>query len=225
MVTLVLCFFVLLYSFSSIDAQKFNAMAESLQSAINNVIPGGEPDITNRPGLITGALGEGQGDANIRTESNLSENSSRVLALVQEAVKSEHLEDEVQVRVTERGIEISLSEQILFAEGSARLLPEARRIIYKIGQVLNSLGNTLAVEGHTDSAIPENSIYGNNWGLSSARASSVVSYLNESADVAEDRLRAVGYGASSPIVPNDSEALMRLNRRVDIIVMSDYNVR
>jgi chemotaxis protein MotB len=223
MVTLVLCFFVLLYSFSTINAQKFAALADSLQSAFH-VMPGA-PDNSNSPGVITGALGEGAGDASVRTNSNLSEAASRVLALVQEAIKGEHMEDEIQVTITERGIEISLSEQLLFVEGSARLLPEATRIIYKIGHVLDTLPNLLSVEGHTDSAIPENSIYRNNWGLSSARASSVTSYLNESVGIGGNRLRAVGFGSTAPIVPNDTEALMRLNRRVDIVILSDYNVR
>ena len=223
MVTLLLCFFVLLYSFSTIDAKKFIDMAASMQAAFN--VQPGAPDITRTPGLITGAMGEGPGDASTRRESDLSEKASRVLALVQEAIKSENMGDEIQVSITERGVEISLSEQLLFSEGSAKMRPEATRVLYKIGRILNPLPNLLSVEGHTDSAVLENSIYRDNWGLSAARASTVASYFNESLSIAGDRLRAVGFGSSAPVVPNDSEEHMRLNRRVDIIVLSEYNAR
>lgn len=223
MVTLLLCFFVLLYSFSSLDTQKFVALSESLQNAFN-IQPGGRT-ATTAPSIEDGSLGEGAGDADRKTESEQRENSNKVLALVQEAIKTERLEDEIKVEVTERGVAISLSEQLLFNEGSARIHPEAMRILYKIGEILKLVPNQVAVEGHTDSAQPINSIYGDNWGLSSARAASVVSYLNESIKVPEDRLRAVGLSSRSPVIPNDTEEHMRLNRRVDIIVLSLHNVR
>ncbi|MDR1885547.1 MAG: OmpA family protein [Synergistaceae bacterium] len=223
MVTLLLCFFVLLYSFSTIDAQKFISMAESMQAAFN--VQPGAPDITKAPGVITGSQGIGPGDSDRTTDSDQTENASQVLALVQEAIKSEHLEDEIQVVANERGVVISLSEQILFPEGSARIRPESRRILYKIGQILETLPNQLSVEGHTDSGRPVNSIYGDNWGLSSARASAVTSYLDESLNVGEGRLKAVGFGSTAPVVPNVNEENMRLNRRVDIVVLSLYDVR
>jgi len=69
------------------------------------------------------------------------------------------------------------------------------------------------------------SIYIDNWGLSSARASRITAYLNESINVPQSRLRAVGLGASSPLVPNDSEEHMKLNRRVDIVILSIHSVR
>ncbi|MDR3354050.1 MAG: OmpA family protein [Synergistaceae bacterium] len=223
MVTLLLCFFVLLYSFSTIDAKKFVDLAASMQNAFN--IQPGAPDNSSRPGLITGSMGDGGGDASVNRDSTLSEKSSRVLALVQEAIKSENLEEEIQAVITERGVEIALSEQLLFVEGSARLRPEAMRMLYKIGRILDTLPNLLSVEGHTDSAILENSIYRDNWGLSAARASAVASYFNGSLGISGSRLRAVGFGSSAPIVPNVTEEMMRLNRRVDIVVMSEYSVR
>jgi chemotaxis protein MotB len=145
--------------------------------------------------------------------------------MVQSSLKDEKLADEITVVVNERGVVISLSEQLMFEEGSAKIRPEALRILYKIGGVLNRLPNEISVEGHTDSAIPERSIYGDNWGLSSARAAKVTSYLEGSIKVPQNRLRAVGLGASSPLVPNNSEANMKLNRRVDLVILSIHPVR
>jgi chemotaxis protein MotB len=223
MVTLVLCFFVLLYSFSSIDAKKFEALTVSLQNAFN-IQPGG-PSQTSSVSVQDGALGEGAGDAPRPTDSNQTSNASEVLALAQSALKDENVGDEIKIVVNDRGVVISLSEQLLFEEGSAKLHPESLRILYKIGGVLNRLPNGVSVEGHTDSGIPLRSIYKDNWGLSSARAAAVTSYLNDPVKVPQDRLRAVGFGASAPLVPNNSEDNMKLNRRVDIVILSLHSVR
>ena len=170
-------------------------------------------------------MGEGPGDAPRPTDSDQSYNSREVLALVQSVLKDDMRDDGVTVSVNERGVVISMSEQTLFDEGSAKLHPESLRILYKIGSVLNRLPNQISVEGHTDSGIPVRSIYIDNWGLSAARASRVTAYLNESINVPQNRLRAVGMGASAPLVPNNSETNMRLNRRVDIVILSVHPVR
>lgn len=223
MVTLLLCFFVLLYSFSSLDAQKFTALSQSLQNAFN-IQPGGR---TQSPatGVQEGTFAPEMGETQRPSQQQEPENSREVLALAQEAIKNEDLKDEIKVVVNERGVVISMSEQFLFDEGSARIHPEALRLLYKIGGVLNMVPNQVVVEGHTDSTPPTGSSYGDNWGLSSARAAAVTSYLNASLNVAADRLRAVGYGASSPLVPNDTPEHMRLNRRVDIVILSLHSVR
>jgi Flagellar motor protein len=223
MVTLLLCFFVLLYSFSTLDVVKFQALSASLQQAFN-IQPGG-PTTSTPISIQDGSLRDGAGDAARPTPSDQTDNSKKVLALVQEAIKDEHLEDEIIAEVTERGVVIALSEQLLFEEGSARVLPEARRILFKIGKILNTVPNRISVEGHTDAAQPVQSVYVDNWGLSSARAAAVTSYLNESIDVVADRLRAVGFGSAAPVVPNVSPELSRLNRRVDIVVLSLHSMR
>jgi chemotaxis protein MotB len=223
MVTLLLCFFVLLYSFSTIDATKFKSMAESLQTAFN-IQPGGRTSssVTN---VDYGALTDATGDAPRATDSDQTFTSSNVLAMVQSALKDEQSRDQVTATVSERGVVVSMSEQLLFEEGSAKLRPEAMRIIYKIGSVLNRIPNQISVEGHTDSGVPERSIYIDNWGLSAARAARVTAYLGDPIKVSQDRLRAVGLGASSPLVPNVSEENMKLNRRVDIVILSVHPVR
>jgi chemotaxis protein MotB len=223
MVTLLLCFFVLLFAFSNLDVRKFEELAASLQTAFN-IQPGGATS-NPAPNVYEGSLLEGQGDTRQRTDSTATEKSHQVLAMIQQTVKELNLDTEIETWVDERGVVVSISEQLLFDEGSARLYPEARRILSKIGEVLELLPNDLAVEGHTDPERPLNSIYGDNWGLSSARAAMVTSYLNETIGISAKRLRAVGLSSTSPKIPNDSPANMRLNRRVDIIILSEHSVR
>lgn len=228
MVTLLLCFFVLLYSFSTLDAKKFEQMAQSMSAAFN-VVPSSpatpSPDTT---GVGEGTLNPERGDVSQIKDSTGFQVSRQMLALMQKAeetIKNEQLTDEIKVTSTERGVVISFSEQILFAEGSVQVYPEALRILYKLGALLENLPNQLAVEGHTDSSQPVNSVYGDNWGLSAARAASVASYLNTSIRIHQDRLMAVGLGASRPTVPNDTAEHMRLNRKVDIVILSEHSIR
>jgi chemotaxis protein MotB len=223
MVTLILCFFVLLYSFSTMDAKKFEAVAASMQSAFS-VQPGGKT-MSTASAVMEGSLRENQGDTDRPTDSDQVYNSNRVLALVQRALKDDMKSEEITVSVNDRGVVVAISEQTLFEEGSAKLRPEVLRILYKIGGVLEKLPNDISVEGHTDSGIPERSVYIDNWGLSSARASRVTAYLDEITGISQNRLRAVGMGASAPMVPNVSEENMKLNRRVDIVILSVHPVR
>lgn len=223
MVTLLLCFFVLLFAFSSLDKQKFTAFAQSLQTAFN-IQPGGRtPD--SAPNIEGGQLLDGAGDTRVVTTSNMTEISHQVLAMLQQAIKEMDLESEIDTWVDERGVVVSISEQLLFDQGSARLHPEARRIIYKIGQILHRLPLRMDIEGHTDPEIPVNSIYGDNWGLSSARAAVVTSYLADTVGIPPKRMKAVGLSSTMPKIPNDTPANMRLNRRVDIVIESQHSVR
>lgn len=223
MVTLLLCFFVLLYSFSTLDVKKFEMLAASMQMAFH-IQPGG-PANSAPVSLQDGALMQGRGEAPTPGEGHRSQNLQRVLAMVQETVKSEHLEDEIQVVENERGVSISMSEQILFGETSAELHPEGARMLYKIGTFLESIPNHVAVEGHTDNLTPAGSRYRDNWALSAARAATVAAYLDNAIGLDQSRLRAVGLGSSAPVVPNDSPAHRILNRRVDLIILSGNSVQ
>lgn len=223
MVTLLLCFFVLLFAFSSLDTQKFDALAASLQTAFN-IQPGGlTPD--NAPNIEAGRMLDGAGDTRVVTTSNLTQVSHQVLSMIQQAIKEMNLESEIETWVDERGIIVSISEQLLFDEGSAKIHPEARRILYKIGSILQVLPNRLDIEGHTDPNLPVNSIYIDNWGLSSARAARVTGYLADTVGISPTRMKAVGLSSTMPKIPNDSPSNMRLNRRVDIIIESQHSVR
>ena len=227
MVTLLLCFFVLLYSFSTIDKVKFESMAESMQAAFSITQGGGAT--APIPGQSSSSASSQQAASKKSTEKSESTataiTSQKLLAMMEQIIKSENLEEEVNVTVNERGVVITFSEKLLFAPGSAKIHPEALRILYKVGGILNDIPNKLAIEGHTDTEKPIGSTYDNNWGLSAARAASVASYLDGTIGVDADRMSAVGFSSIAPLVPNDTREHMRLNRRVEIVILSEHSVR
>lgn len=215
MVTLLLTFFVFLFAFSTIDVQKFEKLLLSFQGALG-VMPGGksvEEETTNPFGGQTAS----DAGTSTRQTQDIRHVSERVVTLV----RREQMEGQVSVTVDQRGIVISLSEQVLFETGAVDLRPEGQRLIHKMGLLLAEVPNALSVEGHTDGVPLRGGPYRDNWGLSAMRAAGVASFLI-SAGVEAGRLQAVGFGPTRPLVPNDTAEHRRLNRRVDLVVLSQY---
>ena len=220
MVTLLLCFFVLLYSFSTLDTVKFQALANSFQQAFN--VQSGGSTMNQTPGIQEGSFGQTPGDSPRETQGN----DAHIARQMKTIVKELDVEKSVTVTQTERGVVISLTDQVLFADGSAELQPAAARILYKIGGALQDIPNNIAIEGHTDNAVlGAESIYKNNWALSSARAAAVAAYLDDRIRIDPTRLQSVGSSSARPIVPNDTANHRLLNRRVDLVILSVHNVR
>jgi len=216
MVTLLLTFFVFLFSFSSIDVQKFQKMIYSFQGAIG-VLPGGK-SMQEAENVFAGFRGLSAGQSAQETHDILS-----TLQKLDIFLREEGLKQDISARIDERGVVVSFTEQLLFEPGSAELRPEAKRLLSKVGGALKELPNQLSVGGHTDNVPLKGGPYKDNWGLSSVRAAVVASFLSDVVGIDPRRLRAVGYGPFRPLVPNDTDDHRRLNRRVDVVVLSRYS--
>lgn len=215
MVTLLLTFFVFLFAFSTIDVQKFEKLLLSFQGALG-VMPGGkavEEETTNPFG---GQPARDAGTSSRQTQ-DVRHISERVIALI----RRENLESQISVSVDQRGVTISLSEQVLYETGAVDVRPEGQRLIHKIGLLLAEVPNALSVEGHTDGVPLRGGPYRDNWGLSAMRAAGIASFLAQEG-IDPIRLQAVGFGPTQPLVPNDTAEHRRLNRRVDLVVLSQY---
>lgn len=215
MVFLLLCFFVMLFSFSSLDVQKFQSLISSFQGAIG-VLDGGRsliPDdsafssmgaMDSPAWLNVGALRQNQAVA-------LYENLQRI-------IESEGLEGTVVLDVEERGIIVRFADQVLFDLGEAELKPEFRAVLERFAQVLRSWEYPIRVEGHTDNLPIATAKFPSNWELSVVRATTVVRFLIEQG-VQPDLLSAVGYGEYKPIADNNTPEGRAQNRRVDVVLL------
>lgn len=215
MVTLILCFFVLLFAMSTIDAQKFQKMVLSLRGSLGVMKGGKAQEQATLP--FGGERGTASGSA-----PRYEMDTQSVSKTIQAYLVKEGLDKSIQVRVDQRGITVSMSDQFLFDSGSAELKPGARRTLSMLASMVRDVAPAAAVEGHTDATPLSGGIYRNNWGLSAARAASVVNWLEVDGKYPADALQAVGYGSTKPIVPNDTPANKSLNRRVDIVFLSQY---
>lgn len=208
MVTLLLCFFVLLFSFATIDAQKFEAIVRSLQGSLG-VLDSGvtveiEPLEQTFPGMQT---------------SSRDEEFDRIKHKIDVFIKDNNLENNVTLILNERGLLIRMLDATLFDSGKADIREESKYIIDGISDIIKETENNIRIEGHTDN-VPINTFkYPSNWELSTARAVNVLKYLVENHDIEPSRFSAVGYGEYHPIDTNETSEGRQNNRRVDIMII------
>lgn len=208
MVTLLLAFFVLLFSFSEIDAQKFRSIMSSFDGG-------------------TGALNNGttlELDENLAPLEDTLENDLESLKdLLEEYAESIGLGSEIVLSIEERGLVIRFMDKVLFDSGRANLRPESIEILSSIAEVLNKeefSNRLIKVEGHTDTVPTGNlSEFPTNWELSSTRATNVLRFLVEEKGIDGSRISSSGYSYYRPIAPNDTAENKQKNRRVDIVIL------
>ena len=225
MITLLMAFFIMMYAMSVVDAKKFDDLAFAMSdifgsgglgAASGEVAVAGAGLLEGR-GLVDGGGGWGPDDG------SALENAIR--GQVQEAL-APPLRDAVQVTRRDDRITVSMrADELIFPRGQATLTPQARQILAHVGAVLSQVDSPLLIEGHTCNLPIHTARFPSNWELSTARASAVMLYLIRRGHISPDRIAAVGYSDTRPLVPNASEASRRRNRRVDIVVLRSDSER
>lgn len=214
MVTLLLTFFILLYSMSSVDSEKL----KQLSKAFNQVMVGTKGDSILQYDLYDGEVPLVGGESD---NKNISDKAQSMYKGVKEFVKDNNLSDTVDITEDERGVILQLKDSILFQTGESKLKPESKDILNKINTLLKSVPNSIVVEGHTDNVPIHNSQYDSNWDLSTARAVTVVRYFIEEKRENPSRFSASGYGEYKPLVANNSDDNRLKNRRVNILIVAN----
>lgn len=214
MITLVLTFFVLLYSMSSMDQSKWQYIAAALSKAEvqrDNVQVLLEPNPENDPSAIyDNEVPE------IQDEADLVDFEDFYMYLKQVIVSNE-LQDSVSVEMSKTGVYMRFRDNIFFEGDSDVLLDEGKYILEIISDGIRSINErikAIRVGGHTAGA--SNSEV-NEWDLSSGRADSVINYMISLDACEPDRFSSAGYGKYRPVDDNDTEAGRRQNRRVEIV--------
>ena len=208
LVTLLLCFFVLLFSFSEIDAQKFRTIISSFQGA-KGVLDGGKAIYNNQKTEIS--------------DEDLEEDLEKLKELLEEYAESIGLGSEITLSTEERGLIIRFMDNVLFDSGKADLKPESILILKSVAEILNGeefKDKLIKVEGHTDTdPIINSSRFPTNWELSATRSTNVLRYLVESESIDGNRISSSGYSYYRPIAPNDTAENKAKNRRVDMVIL------
>ncbi|MDH4262922.1 MAG: OmpA family protein [Spirochaetia bacterium] len=139
-----------------------------------------------------------------------------------EIFKPEIKARKISVVQDERGIVISLIGDNYFAHGSALLTSEGKNVLSKISPLLREINAFIRIEGHTnDSLTPDKNKYETNWELGAMRALNSLRFLNEFEDVEPGKMSAVTYGKYRPISKSKTPEGRALNRRVDIVILTD----
>ncbi|SFD61556.1 chemotaxis protein MotB [Lentibacillus persicus] len=236
MVTLILVFFILLFSVSQIDMVKFDAVSESFRNRMifdfyPSPVPmenptehtSNEESGKNSNEFENPTATENVNDRDDMTQEENKDSLDELMAQVEQYLQNNNLNNVISASRDDRGVVLVLQERIMFDTGEAKILDSGKPFLDRVGELLMNLPNDVSVEGHTDDRPISSYKYPSNWELSGARASSVIRYLIDENDFDVSRFSSIGYGSTRPAAPNTSVENWRENRRVEMIILEKEN--
>ncbi|MBZ0257142.1 flagellar motor protein MotB [bacterium] len=216
MMSLLLCFFVLLFSLSTIEKVKFTQTIASIQGALGRIPNMYNSSFIPPTSTVPQKVEPVQRTRDIeRAKEAISERARSILV-------SDEQSKEVIVEGVKEGVRFSLAGRVLFEQGFAVLSPEGKKILQALAsEILNDFPKLrVSVEGHTDdTVVPPNLPYQDNWRLAEARAYTTMLFLRDKCNVAENRLSYTSCGKFRPRFPNDTPENQALNRRVEVVLL------
>ncbi len=244
LMSLLMCFFVLLLSFSELDAIRFRQIASEMAQAfgvqreiaaidtpqgtspIFDTFAPGTPDPTptdqirqqtsdERPELLTYTS---HADAEQVVQEVVGQKMAESLGKLQEALAPEIEQGTLELEQDQTRIVIRVEERGSFPSGSADMTGEFLSLLQRLSDELTQMPGMLVIEGHSDDVPIRTARFGSNWDLSAARASSVANALLRNPAIDPGRLTVQGFAETRPRSSNDSAEGRRLNRRVEIVI-------
>ncbi len=224
LVTLLLCFFVLLFASSSVDAAKFQAIAASFNDE-TVIIQGGSGN-SNGNMVGSGIMQLPNVDRSIHdSKENFKKQREEISQMASDFktyFAENNLSEDVSVEVEDSYVKLNFKDGILFPSGQDVLTNESMEILGDVAvQLLEYEDSDIIIEGHTDN-VPISTIrIPNNWYLSANRSLAVLTFFINSG-IPPDKLSAEGKGEYEPIADNNTAEGRAQNRRVEIKIMSSY---
>ena len=218
LVTLLMVFFVLLFTMGSVNTQALYEFKNALQSGLGILSAGSQASIEIKDSKQDldneEILQQADGDDAPVDEQQESHPINEVL----EAFAAE---PGINVSYSKQGAHITFEDFLLFDFGRAKINPVGLAFLDKLAALIQKVPYPVRVEGHTDNVPIHTARFPSNWELSTARAVSVVKYFAESGKMNPQRLSAVGYGETRPVAPNDTATNRSRNRRVEIVLVTE----
>lgn len=253
LMNLLLCFFVLLFSMSSVDAQKFELIAASFSQTFS-VLSGGASAIGD--GMLVsngvsqlnelseyvssmGAMADSDGIESLGQEGEVEsreemkeqfeeeqrKESEALMEKIQEAVTEQGIEKDVDVSFNTQYVMLTMNGALLFDSGSSDIRQDALPLLGKVARIMEKYArHTVEVEGHTDNVPLNGGRFSNNNVLSSFRAISVFDYLVENTNLDPANIKHTGRGEYKPIADNSTPEGRAKNRRVVIKIYHSLSV-
>ncbi len=212
LMTLLLVFFVLLYSLSSLNMKRFREAITSIQMSLGEV----DPAIAIRG--LPGDTGLFDKKRKLEDLIGLRSRNTEVLKKIINFIEHKKLGEHIDAYFFQGKIIIQVRGKVLFKSGSARLNEEGKPVLDEIINILSGFSEyDINIKGHTDNVPISTRDFPSNWELSAIRATTVLRYLL-AGKIDPARLTATGFADLLPLAPNDSSKNRALNRRVEFVL-------
>ena len=233
-ITLLFAFFVVMFASNQTDKTHAKAVSEAIKKAL------ADGTLQTRIAAILGSSTEktSKGNLMLRGPGGVQTKKVPVGAEPMEAVPlttpmkvlTDNLHEEIaagniHLKLEARGLVIGLQTAAFFSSGGDSVAPGAYPTLAKVAAVLNNVPNALRLEGHTDSIPINTPRFQSNWELSAARSIAMLRLLDQKFGVSSQRMAVVGYADNAAIDSNETERGRERNRRVDIVIVSDFGMR
>jgi chemotaxis protein MotB len=224
MITLLMLFFIVLYSMSTVNPAKYKDLAQALET----IFAGGRPEIFSSDSMAAGMgimANPGQFPVRKSRGGKMEDVLKQAISALQPDIQSRR----ARVVMNQMGVVINLASDLYFEPGAASILRENVPTLQRISSVLKSISNDIRIEGHTDNRnINSTNEIANsagipllsNWELSAQRAINVLKFM-ESFGVESKRLSAVARSDTHPLESNNTPEERAYNRRVDILIVQE----
>lgn len=213
LVTLLLTFFVLLMSMANLDPVKFTKASSSLKSAFG---------FQARPDQVEFAVPLLPTSPKTTYQPVIAELTKKIHQQLKTQLDKLELDRQVKTILSDQEtIIVRINDHLLFEPASAELKADASALLEKMAQIIGPLQVDLRIEGHTDNSEMAGNAFSDNWALSVARAVAVARFYHLKKLLDLDRIGAIGYGDTRPVVPNTDRHNRALNRRVDFVLRAN----
>lgn len=214
LLTLLLALFIVLFASSSIDAQKFQAIA----SAFNNELEGGSGVLDFPSPVSDPSMSESEEQENLKAadQKELQEMQEKMTAYI----KENNLQDKVETTLNGEGLLLRIRDNVLFNSGESDIQPAQLQSAQDIASLLiMDIPRIIIISGHTDNVPISTAQFDSNWELSAMRAVNFMKEILKNDQLDPRLFSAKGYGEYQPIASNDTPSGRAQNRRVEILIL------
>lgn len=230
MLTLLVALFIVLFAMSDVDAQKYKELASVFESEFSGGNTILEESLPTDPSETP--INDSEENESENKEDEASSNSTKELnklkelqASIDNYILTNNLSEVLDTRLTNEGLFITILNDISFDSGSAEVKDEGIEVAREVSTSLDAeTPHQVVISGHADDVAINNEEFRSNWELSAIRAVNFMGRILEDGKHNPTLFSARGYGEHQPIVPNTSAENRAKNRRVEILILPNYEI-
>ncbi len=217
MITIILCFFIIFFTFTAEENTLLFKLKNSLENKVSKLNTEVEELNTVNERLKKETASLSQKLFNLTNiERDVKTSNEDFISFL----RDNNLLEDVTILEDENQLVIRFKDSILFDSGEAEIRQEGYEVLDRIADKLKKIENDFVVEGYTDNVPIKTHEFPSNWELSSARAINVVKFFINNKNINEDRISFSGWGERKPIASNDTEEGRAKNRRIEIKIIN-----